>query len=94
MGGLFQILVAGMLAADSPQGCDMNGVFKSLEDEGFFVDYVTAHLEKAPAATIQDFPCKHTIDTDRYFRARRIQSEYPAVCRPLGFEKPRPLLGL
>jgi hypothetical protein len=43
----------------------MNGVFKSLEDEAFFLAYITSHFEKAPAAAIQDFPCSHTIDKAR-----------------------------
>jgi len=43
----------------------MNGVFKSLESLAFFKKYVTESFETAPSAVIEDFPCEHTIDTER-----------------------------
>lgn len=43
----------------------MNGLFKKLEDETFFTEFVTERYTKVPAEITQIVWCKQTIDTAR-----------------------------
>jgi hypothetical protein len=43
----------------------VNGLFAKLENKDFFVQYVGDHFKVAPQQAVADFPCDHTLDSDR-----------------------------
>jgi hypothetical protein len=43
----------------------VNGLFAKLENQDFFVEYVTDHFKTAPQQAVADFPCTHVLDSNR-----------------------------